>query len=302
VPGRRKRSTAHGWLFVSVLLGGVVVAGIFLLRILREQGLWLAGVDVPAPPSDAVRKETNQGPDVRRQASDSKSAPLPLSRALPPSDALGPTVGDSLKPRKAVRDDPVDGDTQPLKDSSVDRTFGRLSKAQKEIVRHILVALSERDATRAGDLIAELNANGEVVWPEDVIHSLQLLHQHVEYFWEGIEKARDQLKSGDTITYNGREAVVVDVTDDHIELRSDGTKRIIELNSLPGWLVTELANRWFDNDDPANWVTRGSYEFVSPDGNLAKARSLWTKASDAGEPAVLLLPLLSLISPPRSAN
>jgi hypothetical protein len=139
-----------------------------------------------------------------------------------------------------------------------------------------------------------LSTTSEPPLPDEVVVSLEMLRTYVEFYWNGVDRGIAQLDTSQEIEFGDGMAIVVERTDRGLQIRSAGKTEIIPLDPPPAWLDTVAAKRWFQEDDPANWMTLGARELVDPDGDLDRVRRLWQQAVRAGEPGDRLLPLVEV--------
>jgi hypothetical protein len=155
------------------------------------------------------------------------------------------------------------------------------------VVRKILVALAGQEFGRATDLIETLTATNQQMG-----NSLKTLKIYVGFYWEGIEEAWQDLQAGQELDYRGQKVIVVERHERELVVRAGGRNETIDGKPIEPWLEKQLAVRWFDQADSANWMTLGAREFVRPGGALHQVRRYWKRAARAGEPAERLLGLL----------
>ena len=163
-----------------------------------------------------------------------------------------------------------------------------LSGEEQQVVRKILVALAGQEFGRATDLIETLTTTNQQMGK-----SLKTLKIYVQFYWEGIEEAWQDLQAGQELDYRGQKVIVVERHERELVVRAGGRNETSDGKPIEPWLEKQLADRWFDPDDAANWVAMGARKFVRPGGNLKQVQRYWEQAARAGEePADQLLRLL----------
>jgi hypothetical protein len=272
---RRPRSLLPQLLLTVVLVVALAIAGTYFWRVLEGQGLVARSGGAQA---DALPGQV-QPPPVQRQPPEFRRRPQ--------------RIPDEI--RETLPGRPMDERAPPAVRESAQPSWN-LTPSQASDVGRALLSLSAArpDLSAARRSIAKLSTTSEPPLPDEVVVSLEMLRTYVEFYWNGVDRGIAQLDTSQEIEFGDGMAIVVERTDKGLKIRSAGKTEIIPLDPPPAWLDTVAAKRWFQEDDPANWMTLGARELVDPDGDLDRVRRLWQQAVRAGEPGDRLLPLVEV--------
>lgn len=115
----------------------------------------------------------------------------------------------------------------------------------------------------------------------------------VHGFWEGFNDALNAVAAGRSVTWGGREGVVVEADASHLIIHRAGQNVRITRSEFSKELVRALAESLLDLNDPRNQVHLGAYLFVTEGPESREVRRLWENAAANGESVALLMPLLT---------
>lgn len=278
----RRRRHWPLWILPLILVVVLGIASYSLWNVLRSE----LGTGLPVV-SQADVLPANPRTNSPQSGRDQRTAGRPIRQPISSEDqpvATGARQGTTSDQNRQRGSGPGRGLArvkQPLNETL------DLSGEEQQVVRKILVALAGQEFGRATDLIETLTATNQQMG-----NSLKTLKIYVGFYWEGIEEAWQDLQAGQELDYRGQKVIVVERHERELVVRAGGRNETIDGKPIEPWLEKQLAVRWFDQADSANWMTLGAREFVRPGSDLQQVRRYWKRAARAGEPAERLLGLL----------
>jgi hypothetical protein len=143
-------------------------------------------------------------------------------------------------------------------------------------------ALGAKDYVRATRELG--NAERLATLPEHraKVERLKKLVNYNQQFWDAFRKGLEGVRATEEIVIDDSRVNVVEINPQRIIVRGAGQTKTFPMTDLPGKLVVAIADRWFDQSDPASKVMKGAYYATGPDANPTEARRLWDEARSAG--------------------
>jgi hypothetical protein len=143
-------------------------------------------------------------------------------------------------------------------------------------------ALGAKDFLRASRELA--NAQRLATLPEHraKVDRLEKLVGYTQQFWQAFQEGLQGVRATEEIVIDDSRVNVVEINPQRIVLRGAGQTKSYPMTDLPSKLVVAIADRWFDQNDPASKVMKGAYYATGPDANPTEARRLWDEARRAG--------------------
>jgi hypothetical protein len=148
------------------------------------------------------------------------------------------------------------------------------------------LALSEGNMEDAKLTLAAAAKLPKLPEHEAMYERMAMLVDYNGQFWDAIDKALREIKakSANELMVGSQVLLIVDVMPEEkkIILRIAGQNRTYSYHALPGGIAVAIADKWFNQSDPASKVMKGAYAAVNKAGNVEKAKAMWDEAIAAG--------------------
>ncbi len=154
------------------------------------------------------------------------------------------------------------------------RQFGELLLRARNDIESKRFEHVEKGLTEASSFPADSGDLGK-------IERLRILSDYVEEFWAAFDESLADLE-GVELDVDGKQALVVSVSEDQIVFRQLGENVRYSTEALPAEFVLAIADRRFAAEAASSSVFRGAFMAVEPRFGKERARQLWQSASAAG--------------------
>ncbi len=245
----------------------------------------------PADPGDSSRSAPKpQAPEPGRKPSEQRqSRPKPEPKAKPKPEertaASGRPKQEAGQPpgRKTRPKDP------PAPQPPVDKERQEFFRQSLAVAR---LTMSEHDLAAARTHLESAASEAQTPEEQAEVDRLDALLGHLDEFWKAMDRIVGKLQPADTLPVGETFVAIVEATPDELTLKVAGRVRTYPTDDLPSKLVQALADERLAKD-PATKAIVGTYHLVDPDGDKARARQLWTEASQQGIDVEDLMPELT---------
>jgi hypothetical protein len=143
-------------------------------------------------------------------------------------------------------------------------------------------ALGAQDYLRASRELANAQRLARLPEHRAKVERLKKLVNYNQQFWQAFQEGLQGVRATEEIVIDDSRVNVVEINPQRIILKGAGQTKTFPMTDLPGKLVVAIADRWFDQNDPAHKVMKGAYYATGPDANPTEARRLWDEAQRAG--------------------
>lgn len=294
---RRKNVSAAQVAVYLITVALLAVAGLFgYLLYQRHQGEPADGQVVarahPQPsftpagdPGQSVPKpepRIEPGSNTREpRPPEPKPGPKPKERSdasVRPKQEGGPSAGRETKPA-----------VPPAPQPPVDKERQEVFRQSLAVVR---LTMSEHDLAAARTHLESAASEAQTPEEEAEVDRLDTLLGHLDEFWKAMDRIVGKLQPADTVPVGDTFVAIVEANPEELTLKVAGRVRTYPTDDLPAKLIQALADKGFAKD-PATRAIFGTYHLVDPDGDKARARQLWTEASQQGVDMEDLMPELT---------
>jgi hypothetical protein len=160
----------------------------------------------------------------------------------------------------------------------------------------LMAALARRDLAAAQDLVTQARSNAQSPDDQQTVDKYEKLATDVRDFLRMVGGRVSKFKPSEEVTLGKTRIIVVNSRDGQFSFRYGSKILNYTLETLPAWLVIALADANLGNDGPSKELY-GAFLAVDPDGDRARAQSLWAEAAKLGVPIEQSLPALDSLPP-----
>lgn len=199
--------------------------------------------------------------------------------AKPPAVLPRPTVSD---PRKSASEE-----------------FARKKASLQQNLTELVAALARRDMAAAQALVAQARANAQSPDEQRTVDKHAKLSEDVREFLGIIGGRVSKFQPAEEVTLGKTRIIVVEARGGRFSFRYGSKILNYTVETLPTWLVIALADGNLANDGRSKELY-GAFLAVDPDGDRARAQSLWSEAAKMGIPIDQLLPAIDSLPSAQS--
>jgi hypothetical protein len=160
----------------------------------------------------------------------------------------------------------------------------------------VLAALVKRDLPGARTALTDAAASARSPEEEKSVAKYKKLCDDVEQFLRVVGTRVSKFRAKEEITLGKTRILVVEAGDGRFSFKVGSKVRVCTPETIPGWLAIALVDDMPAGEGPSKEIY-GAFLAIDPDGDRARAKTLWAEAAKGGAKIEELLPAIDSLPP-----